>query len=90
MAKANPFDNLLSKSIRSLKANSKAVEKAIEKLLNEEGIEVSEKEYREIKQLTDTMSELDSVLLSVENTPQYRPKKKSTKKKKAVRKKRRK
>lgn len=79
--KINPFDDMLNKSIKELKANSKAVEMAIEGLLKQEGIDVSEKEYREIRQLTDTMNELDSVLLNIQETkPKAKPKPKAKKK----------
>ena len=79
--KLNPFDDMLNKSIKELKSNSKAVELAIEELLKQEGIQVSEKEYREIKQLTDTMNELDYVLLNMQEVkPKTKPKAKSKRK----------
>ena len=80
--KINPFDDMLNKSIKELKANSKAVEMAIEGLLKQEGIDVSEKEFKEIKQLTDTMNELDSVLYNIQEAPvkKNKPKAKPTRK----------
>ena len=74
----NPLEKMIDKSLEELKANSKAVEKAIEKLLKEEGIDVSEQEYMEIKQLIDTSNELDSVLLKLTES---QPKKKTKPKK---------
>lgn len=82
----NPIQTMIDKSIKELKANSKAVETALEAFLESEGIDVSEKEINEIKQLTNTMSELDKVLLSVQTKPVE--KKKTVKKKKATRRKR--
>ena len=85
--KINPFDDMLNKSIKELKANSKAVEMAIEGLLKQEGIDVSEKEFKEIKQLTDTMNELDSVLYKMQealvkkNKPKAKPKRKAKRRK---------
>ncbi len=84
--KLNPFDDMLNKSIKELKSNSKAVELAIEELLKQEGIQVSEKEYREIKQLTDTMNELDYVLLNMQEVkpktkPKAKPKRKAKRRK---------
>ena len=84
--KLNPFDDMLNKSIKELKSNSKAVELAIEELLKQEGIQVSEKEYREIKQLTDTMNELDYVLLNMQEVkpktkPKAKPKRKTKRRK---------
>ena len=84
--KLNPFDDMLNKSIKELKSNSKAVELAIEELLKQEGIQVSEKEYKEIKQLTDTMNELDYVLLNMQEVkpktkPKAKPKRKAKRRK---------
>ena len=84
--KLNPFDDMLNKSIKELKSNSKAVELAIEELLKQEGIQVSEKEYREIKQLTDNMNELDYVLLNMQEVklktkPKAKPKRKAKRRK---------
>jgi len=81
----NPLEKMIDKSLEELKANSKAVEKAIEKLLKEEGIDVSEQEYMEIKRLIDTSNELDSILLKLTES---QPKKKTkSKKRKAKRRK---
>jgi biotin operon repressor len=81
----NPLEKMIDKSLEELKANSKAVEKAIEKLWKEEGIDVSEQEYMEIKQLIDTSNELDSILLKLTES---QPKKKTkSKKRKAKRRK---
>jgi hypothetical protein len=85
--KINPFDDMLNKSIKELKANSKAVEMAIEGLLKQEGIDVSEKEFKEIKQLTDTMNELDSVLYKMQEAPVKKNKPKAKPKRKAKRRK---
>lgn len=82
MAKrTNPIQQMIDKSIKELKTNSKMVEKALETFLESEGIEVSEKEFREIQQLTNTMNELDKVLLEVSTSkPKKSPKKKGVKK----------
>ena len=81
---SNPIEKMIDKSLDELKANSKAVEKAIETLLEQEGIEVSQQEFNEIKYLTDTMNELDDLLLTLADKPES---KKSKPKKKAKRKK---
>lgn len=56
------FEDMLAKSIRSLKKNSKDIEKAIQQVLSEDDIKASEAEYLEIKSLTDTLNEIDSAL----------------------------
>lgn len=80
------MDVLLNKSINELKANSKAVEDAIEAFLESEGIQVSESEYLEIKHLTDVMDKLDSVLVKANGKAStkkvVKPKSKKTKKNK--------
>ena len=76
--KSNPMLEVLDKSIKELNDNSKAVEMALEKFLSQEGIEISSQEFYEIKQLTDTMSELDDAILSLTIQP---TKKSKTKKK---------
>lgn len=81
--KTNPIQSMIDKSIKELKANSKMVEKALETFLASEGIEISEKEFREIQQLTNTMDELDKVLLEVSVPKSKKPvKKKRTSKRK--------
>lgn len=80
----NPINALLNKSIQELQENSKAVEEALESILKQDGVEISAKEYTEIKQLTDTMNALDSVILSVEEKDAKRANKKPVKKKKTV------
>jgi uncharacterized protein involved in exopolysaccharide biosynthesis len=85
--KPNPVQAIIDKSIKELKANSKVVEQALEKFLAEEGIEVSNEEFNEIQQLTNTMDELDKVLLEAvtpKPKPKRKKKKKSTKKKAKV------
>lgn len=77
----DPIDALLNKSIKELKANSKAMEQAIENLLEQDGIKVSESEFSEIRKLTNTMDELDSVLYTLNNAPE-KPKAKPKKRKK--------
>lgn len=77
--KPNPVQAIIDKSIKELKANSKVVEQALEKFLAEEGIEVSNEEFNEIQQLTNTMDELDKVLLEAV-TPKPKPKRKKKKK----------
>lgn len=74
--KTNPIQSMIDKSIKELKANSKMVEKALETFLASEGIEISEKEFREIQQLTNTMDELDKVLLEVSVPKSKKPVKK--------------
>lgn len=81
----NPLLKIVDKSISDLKANSEAVEKAIEEFLKQEGVVVSDSEYNEIKQLTDTMNELDDALLTLTaSKPKSKPK---TKKRKTKRRK---
>ena len=75
----NPLEKMIDKSLDELKENSKSVEAALEKLLKEEGIEISLQEYQEIKYLTDTMNELDELLLTLTQKPKAQ-KKKSKKK----------
>ena len=72
----NPIQSMLDKSIKALKNNSIAMEKALESFLKTEGVEFSEKEYNELKQLTNTMNELDSVLYSIESSKTKSNKKK--------------
>jgi len=82
--KPNPMLEVLDKSIKELNDNSKAVEKALETFLKQEGVEISEEEFNEIKQLTDTMNELDDTILELAKKPEVKkPKaKKKTKRKK--------
>lgn len=81
----NPLEKIIDKSLDELKANSKAVETALEKLLEQEGIEISSQEFSEIKYLTDTMNDLDELLLTLAKKPEV--KKKAKPKKKAKRRK---
>jgi type IV secretory pathway VirB4 component len=81
----NPIEKMIDKSIDELKANSKAVETALEKLLKQEGIEISSQEFSEIKYLTDTMNDLDELLLTLTKQPEkkkVKPKKKKVKRRK--------
>lgn len=84
----DPLKVLIDKSLQEIKANSKAVEEALEKFLGEEGIEISDSEYNELKRLTNTMDELDYALVKLSEAPlKKKPTKKKTKKKKSVKKK---
>ena len=76
-----PLRAMIDKSVNEIKENSKAIEEALEKFLAEEGIEVSEKEFMEIKQLTDTMNELDNALFILSQPSKKKTEKKSSKKK---------
>ena len=80
----NPLEKMIDKSIKELNDNARAVEAALEKIAMQEGIEISEQEYSEIKYLTDTMSELDELLLSLNNRPvtKKKPKKKAKRRRK--------
>lgn len=85
LKKPNPMLEVLDKSIKELNDNSKAVERALETFLKQSGIEISESEFNEIKQLTDTMNELDNTILKLTKKPEaIKPvkKKKRTKRKK--------
>ena len=85
LKKPNPMLEVLDKSIKELNDNSKAVERALETFLKQSGIEMSESEFNEIKQLTDTMNELDNTILKLTKKPEViKPvkKKKRTKRKK--------
>lgn len=85
LKKPNPMLEVLDKSIKELNDNSKAVERALETFLKQSGIEISESEFNEIKQLTDTMNELDNTILKLTKKPEVtKPtkKKKRTKRKK--------
>lgn len=85
LKKPNPMLEVLDKSIKELNDNSKAVERALETFLKQSGIEISESEFNEIKQLTDTMNELDNTILKLTKKPEAtKPikKKKRTKRKK--------
>lgn len=77
----NPLEKMIDKSLDELKANSKAVEMALEKLLEQEGIEISPQEFSEIKYLTDTMNDLDELLLTLAQKPKTTKKAKSKKRK---------
>lgn len=84
----DPLKVLIDKSLQEIKANSKAVEEALEKFLGEKGIEISDSEYNELKRLTNTMDELDYALVKLSEAPlKKKPTKKKTKKKKSVKKK---
>ena len=82
----NPFEKIIDQSIEKLNANSKAVECALEKLAQQEGIEISSEEYNEIKYLTDTMAQLDEVILNLINKPKAKPKKRKKKSRRRKRK----
>lgn len=77
-----PLKVLIDKSLQEIKANSKAVEEALEKFLQEKGVEVSDSEYNELKRLTNTMDELDYALVKLSEAPvRKKPTRKKTKKK---------
>ena len=78
---SNPMLDILDKSIEELNINSKAIETALEKFLEQEGIDISSEEFNEVKRLTDTMNELDNTLLALTTKPAVKPKAKPKKKK---------
>lgn len=78
--KLDLIDGLLDKSIKELNENSKAIEKALEDILKQEGIEISKNEYLSISYLTNAMNEIDNLLLN--STTKKTKKKKKLKKRK--------
>lgn len=79
---AKALDGMIDKYVKEIKSNSKAVEVALEKFLESEGIQVSESEYTEIKRLANTMNALDEALLSVSKPVEKPVKKKKPKRRK--------
>ena len=58
----NSFEKIFNESIRKLKANEKAIEKAVKQVLTDEEIKISESEFNELKQLTDILNEIDKTI----------------------------
>lgn len=58
----NSFEKIFSESIRKLKANERAIERAVKQVLTTEEIKISESEFNELKQLTDTLNEIDKTI----------------------------
>lgn len=56
------FEKVFRQSVRKLKQNQRDIENAIEQVLSNEEIKITEAEYNEIKMLTDTLNEIDATL----------------------------